>query len=105
MNSLMLLIRLLALLAAAAVILWLSLHFSDWMPAAAVGVLVFCFPGILYCFGSEGAGWISLIPFLEGVKIPADGSPKLLWGLIGLGWAAIACTAVLLTGKKWKGSH
>lgn len=92
-------LRLLALLAVGCFTAFISSHSGSWEKAALTGCALILLPGMLLYFGSEWAGYISIIPGISAVDIFIPSARSTALAIIT---AVLLAAAAVLTGLEYE---
>ena len=74
---------------------------NSWEKTALVSGTCFLLTALLYYFGQEWAGYMTLLPFVSGIRVMIAVSQREILPLVWLGWAAAGVLAVFMTKKRW----
>ena len=74
---------------------------NSWEKTALVSGACFLLTALLYYFGQEWAGYMTLLPFVSGIRVMIAVSQREILPLVWLGWAAAGVLAVFMTKKRW----
>ena len=92
-------IRIIALFMAACITMWFSMHSDSWEKAALFSAATLLIPAALYFFGQNWAGYVSLLPFVNGGEVLIGDSGSLSLMRMMLGWLAVT---ILLTSRIYR---
>ena len=94
-------LRYVGMLIAAHIVAWTSNSVNGWEKAVMLGTGILIVPAVLYYFGQNWAGFVSVLPCISAVELTVRSDKTAVMCILAAVWLAVAVLLTVLSYRNW----